>query len=229
MNRNPDPQWIVEDGQAKPLSVKQRLLFDWAVELFTKSVQTGLDYCKTMATASTAAIPLYYGLFVFIVPDDWIADEWWLKLLVAGPALAFLLASVVFAIGCFPDNARLNLDNLEAAVGDESGTSVEGVRASVLADIKGVAKLGTFVFALAVIGSAIVVAWVAFDESRDDEAGEPQKVLVVNDDGTLACGDLLVGGVGTPTALVVTIAGEKLPAVPIVNAMDARPVESCPS
>lgn len=141
----------VEDGTVLPLSIQQRLLLDWAKELYTKSVDVSLEYCKTMAAASVAAIALYYGLFAFVVADDWIADSTLLKLLVAGPAFLFLVASWVFSVGVFPKEATINLNDLDRSVRDGSGRSAEQVRTNILDRIRGFALLGTIAFAAALI------------------------------------------------------------------------------
>jgi hypothetical protein len=213
-----------EGGHVVALRIEERLLLDWSKELFTKSVEVALDYCKNMATASVAAIPLYYGLFAFVVPDDWVAGSFWMKVLICAPAIFFLIASAILSTGALPNDAKIDLNRLTKATTDPSGQPAEAVREDILTDIKTKARIGTSVFAAAIILSAGVVGWVAFDNSRPGK-DEPQHAVVVSQSEGVMCGQLLTEE--EPGRVVIQPTAASSP-ISLTDVTELHTVKKCP-
>ncbi|HXG10805.1 MAG TPA: hypothetical protein VNK04_13690 [Gemmataceae bacterium] len=76
------------------------------------SLVTGREYCRSMIQLSTAAIPVYVALLTFVRPVGY-APSLGERIVAALPALAFLAAAVIFAVGHFPRRNRPSLEPIE--------------------------------------------------------------------------------------------------------------------
>ena len=89
-----------------------RALYEAGKTLLIDSVKTGQEYCKSMITIALSAIPVYLGLLVFLLPEQYVLG------LAAGaaiavPALLFLIAAVLFSAGYMPAVRTFSLDVVE--------------------------------------------------------------------------------------------------------------------
>jgi hypothetical protein len=105
----PPPAEVEEVGEVSPHS---KALYEAGKALLVSSIETGRDFCKFMIGVSTGAIPIYLGLLKFVLPEGFVppAREGLLALI---PAALFLLASVLFVVGYFPQKSTFSLDLIE--------------------------------------------------------------------------------------------------------------------
>lgn len=102
----------------KPLTIKgypftphDEAIFEAGKEMLIDSVKIGRDFCKHMISISTGAIPIYLGLLVLGVSKCIVLNLWGSILMVL-PALLFVVSSVLFVIGYFPQKSSLSLEDL---------------------------------------------------------------------------------------------------------------------
>ena len=84
-------------------------LYEAGKKLLVDSVEVGRDFCKTMITVATGAIPIYIALIGFIVGKDFRPGFGQGLVLVLAPG-ALLLSATAFAIGYFPKGSNFSLD-----------------------------------------------------------------------------------------------------------------------
>ncbi len=95
-----------------PLSPHDEAMLECGKAMLADSVKTSRDFCKYMISVSTGSIPIYLGLLGLLAPKDFVAPlgkEVWI-FVTAG---LFLLASIIFVIGYFPQSSRISLDDLK--------------------------------------------------------------------------------------------------------------------
>ena len=112
-----DPQATA--AKAKTLSgrlptANETVLIEYAKQLVSKSVETSLDFHKTMLGVSAtfgSAITTLVPILVWGDKDTKTpAGPGWLIL---APALLMLLSSICFAVGYYPRHAKLNINDIE--------------------------------------------------------------------------------------------------------------------
>lgn len=86
-----------------------RALYEAGKQLLIDSVKTGQEYCKSMITIALSAIPVYLGLLVFLLPEEYVLG-WAAGAVIAVPALLFLVAAVLFSAGYMPAVKEFSLD-----------------------------------------------------------------------------------------------------------------------
>lgn len=74
-----------------------------------------------MISVSTGAIPIYLGLLKFVLPERHVFSFQQIVLAVV-PAILFLIALVVFAVGYFPRSGRLSLNIVDEIERERTGT-----------------------------------------------------------------------------------------------------------
>ena len=89
-----------------------RALYEAGKNLLVESITTSRDFCKFMISMSTGAIPIYLALIKFVLPDKYTLT-FNQSALVVIPAFLFLIASIVFTFGYFPQSAYFSLDIIE--------------------------------------------------------------------------------------------------------------------
>ena len=102
----------VEMLEATAVSPHSRAVYEAGKAMLVDSISTGREFCQSMIKASTGAIPTYLGILAFILPKDYslgIAAG----VAVALPAIAFLVASVIFTIGYLPVTTYFSLNLVE--------------------------------------------------------------------------------------------------------------------
>jgi hypothetical protein len=92
-------------------------LYDAGRALLVESVAVGREFCKSMITVSSSAIPIYVGLVGLTVGDNFHPTVGQGLVLLLGPVV-LLGAATVFALGYFPKQVAFSLDlpgEIEAA------------------------------------------------------------------------------------------------------------------
>ena len=89
-----------------------RALYEAGKNLLVESITTSRDFCKFMISMSTGAIPIYLALIKFVLPEKYTLT-FNQSALVVIPAFLFLIASIVFTFGYFPQSGNFSLDIIE--------------------------------------------------------------------------------------------------------------------
>jgi uncharacterized membrane protein YhhN len=119
---------------AEELSPHNKALYEAGKSLLVESVSVGREFCKFMTTTALSAIPLYLGLLKLVLPKDYVLqsrDEGLFLL----PPVAFLVSSVVFILGYFPQRGHLSLDLPSEIERERSKTIVRRQRYAAIAFI----------------------------------------------------------------------------------------------
>src|SRR6266700_231133 len=102
----------VEVSQVGAVSPHNKAVYEAGKTMLIDSIKTGRDFCQFMITTSTGAIPLYLAIITFLLPKNYSLDLL-MGIVVAGPAVLFLLAVLIFAYGYFPTSDYFSLDVIE--------------------------------------------------------------------------------------------------------------------
>ena len=86
-----------------------KALYEAGKTLLIDSITTGREFCKFMISVSSGAIPIYLGLLKFVLPEHY-SLSFKQGVLIIAPAFLFLFASVVFALGYYPQVGAFSLD-----------------------------------------------------------------------------------------------------------------------
>lgn len=114
-------------------------IFEAGKTLLLESIKTGRDFCQFMITTCIGAIPVYLALIAFLLPKDYKLGIV-MGIVVAGPAVLFLIATLVFVLGYFPTS-----DYLSLALPEE----IEKARDRIIARRLKLAMVGFAIFATA--------------------------------------------------------------------------------
>jgi MFS family permease len=130
-----------------PLSPHNEALYETGKEIMKNSLSTGRDFCSSMITISSGAIPVYLGLLGFVLPENF---EMTLSELVLSvvPPFVFLVSALVFVFGYLPKVGRFSLNVVE---------EIEQAYESVLKRRKNLIMLGVALFS---VGSILAIASV---------------------------------------------------------------------
>lgn len=123
-----------------------KALYEAGKTILIDSVKTGRDFCQSMITTSTAAIPVYLAIIAFLLPKDYILGIG-MGIVIAGPAVLSLLAALLFALGYFPINDYFSLDIIE---------EIEKARSKIINRRRTFAIVGMTMFALATLYAIVV-------------------------------------------------------------------------
>lgn len=157
MTHHPDKQQTSPvQVDADLLTPHNKALYEAGKSLLIESIEVGREFCKFMVGTCSAAIPVYLGLLKFLLPEHYVLTS------VAGfvfamPAVLFLLASSVFAIGYFPETGELSLD-LPAEIDRERNTAINRRRRF--------AFWGFIVFILATLAAIAAALWAITQAPR---------------------------------------------------------------
>lgn len=236
----------IAGGQVNPSLLSDQSLDTVGKEIYEGSLSNSLDFCKTMVTISTGALGLYYALAGFILPEKFRpsgeidASSWdWLPFVdpvmsavsfaMIPPAL-FLAATIVFAIGYLPLLSKIDLNKLRGQGGARGWWAdryaVENVRTVLVLKRSIAGYLGILLFALGVAAMGVVVHDIAVqaeDKAKTEEAEDKsQYAVVLSDDGSLVCGELLTDE--TSGVLAIGQSGNL-----VEGASDFQLVDKCPT
>jgi hypothetical protein len=103
---NENPIKVVSVTDVSPHS---KALYEAGKSLLIDSVTTAREFCKSMITISTGAIPIYLGILSYLFPKDYkLGVEAGITL--ALPAIGFLVAALIFVGGYLPVTGIFSLD-----------------------------------------------------------------------------------------------------------------------
>ncbi len=145
---------VEKEGSIQVVSVTDitphsKALYEAGKSLLIDSVTTAREFCKSMITISTGAIPIYLGILSYLLPKDYILGKN-AGATIAAPAIGFLFAAVIFIGGYLPISGSFSLDVIE---------EIEKERNKVIEHRKKFIWLGIAVFMLSALAaiSAIVI------------------------------------------------------------------------
>jgi len=144
----------IELEEVSTVTPHNRALYEAGKTLLIESITTGREFCKFMISVSTGAIPIYLGLLKFVLPEHYTIS---LKqgILVVVPVVLFLIASVVFTFGYYPQAGRFSLDILN---------EIERERTKTIRRRAKLTWVGFSIFligALTAIASIVMNLWIA--------------------------------------------------------------------
>jgi hypothetical protein len=154
VNKTPTPTFsdaddhliVVKAGDALPLSPQHRIIQATGQDLIRQSLATGQEFCKSMISTCTGAIPLYIALFTFAVPTRKTSGGY--VLIATLPPLFYLAAMIMFAAGYQPISGHLSLDVLE---------EIERFRDRTIRRRSNLIKAGFSLFCLATLLASLVI------------------------------------------------------------------------
>lgn len=135
---------VVDSGILTP---HDEAIFEAGKALLIDSIKTGRDFCQFMITTSTGAIPVYLAIMAFLLPKDYTLGIG-KGIVIAGPALLFLVAALIFAFGYFPTSNYFSLDDPD---------EVEKARNRIINRRRNLAIAGFISFAIATLYAIFVV------------------------------------------------------------------------
>ena len=99
----------VELEKVHEITPHNKALYEAGKKLLVDSVDVGREFCKFMTTTTLGAIPTYLALLKIVLPKDYSLqsnDE----IIFLVPHLIFLVSTVLFVLGYFPQKGSLALD-----------------------------------------------------------------------------------------------------------------------
>ena len=134
----------VEVGEVSPHS---KAIYEAGKTILIDSIRTGREFCQSMIKISIGAIPIYLGVLSFILPDHYSLGIG-AGLVMALPAIAFLIASALFTFGYLPVTIHFSLDIVE---------EIERERSKIIRRRSRLIKIGFTIFVLATLIAITVV------------------------------------------------------------------------
>ena len=126
-----------------------KALYEAGKSLLIDSVTTAREFCKSMITISTGAIPIYLGILSYLFPKDYVLGVE-AGVTLAVPAIGFLIAAVIFVGGYLPITSKFSLDLIE---------EIERERDKIISHRRRFVWSGVIVFIISTVAaiSAVVV------------------------------------------------------------------------
>lgn len=91
------------------VSPHSKALYEAGKSLLIDSITTAREFCKSMITISTGAIPIYLGILTYLLPKEYTLGVR-AGITIAIPAIGFLIAAVIFVGGYLPVASKFSLD-----------------------------------------------------------------------------------------------------------------------
>lgn len=136
----------VQVSQVGAVSPHNKAIYEAGKTMLIDSIKTGRDFCQFMITTSTGAIPVYLAIIAFLLPKDYSLGIF-MGIVIAGPAVLFLLAALIFAYGYFPTGDYFSLDIIE---------EIEVARNRNIDRRRKLATVGFVIFAIAILYAIVV-------------------------------------------------------------------------
>jgi hypothetical protein len=136
----------IEVLYAEALSQHDKAIYEAGKTMLIDSIKTGRDFCQFMITTSIGAIPVYLAIATFLLPKDYSLGVL-MSILVAGPAVIFLIAALIFALGYFPTVDYFSLNIIE---------EIEKARGKNILRRRKLAKFGFITFVVATLYAIVV-------------------------------------------------------------------------
>lgn len=137
----------VEISQVGAVSPHNKAVYEAGKTMLIDSIKTGRDFCQFMITTSIGAIPVYLAIITFLLPKNYSLDIL-MGIVVAGPAVLYLLAALIFAYGYFPTSDYFSLDFIE---------EIESARNRNIGRRRKFAIAGMIAFAVATLYAIVVI------------------------------------------------------------------------
>lgn len=102
----------IEIIEGEYLSPHDKAVLESGKTLLIDSISTAREFCHSMIGYSAGAIPIYLGIMAFIFPENYTLGVT-AGIVVAFPAIMFLLASIAFTVGYLPIKTEFSLDLYE--------------------------------------------------------------------------------------------------------------------
>jgi hypothetical protein len=153
VSQTPEPPAAGQEGAVPVLEARlptaaEAALLEYGKQLMLKSVETALDFHKTMLGISATFGTLVTSVTPILVWGDKDAKlpmpEGWLLII---PPILMLLSAVVFAIGYYPRHATLNVNVVD---------DIRRVREEVIGSRKFLACVGLGLFAAALLLTVVL-------------------------------------------------------------------------
>jgi len=109
MKNDETEQEFVTIESISKLTPHNEALYEAGKKLLTESITVGRDFCKSMISINTGAIPIYLGILVFLLPEDYLLGVV-RGMIIIIPPLLYLLATIIFAFGYLPRTSEFSLD-----------------------------------------------------------------------------------------------------------------------
>lgn len=107
MNNLNDNKFELEEVQ--DITPHNKALYEAGKKLLVDSVDVGRDFCKFMTTTTLGAIPIYLALLKLVLPKDYSLQKY-SELKFISPSILFLISTIIFVFGYFPQKGSLSLD-----------------------------------------------------------------------------------------------------------------------
>ena len=137
------------------VSPHNKAVYEAGKKMLTDSIDVGRDFCKTMITISTGAIPIYISILKLIgvqkIGD--ISFTTAFGLLATSPCLLFLVASIVYILGYFPGRGEFSLDIIQ---------EIDAARRRIIQRRMRLIILATVLFSLSVVLSFVTLLDILF-------------------------------------------------------------------
>lgn len=146
-----DGTWGIAYISSAAAAPHERALFATAQAIMTSSTATASDFCKTMMTVSTGAIAVFLSLIKAVVAQNYVPSPSTADDIIANGIL-FLAASVIFALGYYPQLASFSAD---------IPAQIDRARSRVLLIRTALSFLGFAVFVAAIIRSLGTIVSIA--------------------------------------------------------------------
>jgi hypothetical protein len=131
----------IEIKSVETTTPHNKALYEAGKALLIDSINTSREFCKFMITISTSAIPINLGLFKFVVPDKHIVT-FQQGIIAAIPSFLFLIATIIFTIGYYPQIGKFSLDVIQ---------QIEDERTKTILRRRKLTIIGFIIFTLATI------------------------------------------------------------------------------
>lgn len=112
MTRKSKPIHEVKVVASSAISPHSKALYEAGKSILIDSLETGREFCKSMISISTGAIPIYLGILTIILPEKFTLG-FAAGGLIALPAIGFLITSLLFVIGYLPVSGEISLDDVD--------------------------------------------------------------------------------------------------------------------
>lgn len=109
MKNDETEQELITVESISELTPHNEALYEAGKKLLTESITVGRDFCKSMISINTGAIPIYLGILVFLLPEDYLLGVP-RGIIIIIPPLLYLLATIIFAFGYLPRTSEFSLD-----------------------------------------------------------------------------------------------------------------------
>ena len=137
----------VED--VKSLTPHNEAIYEAGKTMLVESITVSREFCKFMITLGTSAIPIHLGLLKFVLPEHYILS-FQQGLFASTPAILFLLSSIIFTIGYYPQSGKLSLD---------IPAEIETERTKTLKKRKNITLFGFVMFCVAALSMIYCVVY----------------------------------------------------------------------